>query len=178
MTVSATSDSTSVNPRERLFGSSVDRNNLSSSRQPIDANLKPRVSASQFDRPAARHAAREELDRRAGRSTIACLREQGVEGHVARQLNTISASARVDRARARVEHGCDLRAAPNGGVAIGAKKRRGLERISFQPRPRCRARDGRQNQGGEQRDNGQGANDFEKRKSGVALHGAAIAPRS
>src|SRR5580700_3503643 len=98
MTVRATSDSTSVNPREWLFGRSVERDNLSPSGQPIDANLKSDISAPQLDSPAARHTAREEVDRRPGFPTIAGTGEQGVEGDVARQKNAIGARPRVYRA--------------------------------------------------------------------------------
>src|SRR6516165_1514366 len=97
MSASATSDSTSVNPRESLFGRRVQRNNLIPSRKPIDANLKSDISAPEIDGPAARHAAGEKDDRRAGVPPVACLGEQRVEGDVARQLNAVSARARMDR---------------------------------------------------------------------------------
>src|SRR5277367_3240234 len=93
MTVRATRDSTSVNPREWLFGRGVERNNLSPSREPIDTNLIADVSASQLDGPSAGHATGEEGDRRAGAVAIACLCEQRVEGDVARQLNASSTCA-------------------------------------------------------------------------------------
>ena len=53
MTVSATSASTSVNPREWLFGCRVGGNNLSASCEPIDPDLKTDASAPQLDGPAA-----------------------------------------------------------------------------------------------------------------------------
>src|ERR1700722_2996553 len=165
MTVRATRDSTSVNPREWLFGRGVERNNLSPSREPIDANLIADVSAPQLDGPSAGHAAGEKVDRRAGATAIACLGEQRVERDVARQLNASSARARAYDARSRVERSCDLRPTPDGRGAIGGQQRSDLERVSFKPRVGGRTRYGGENKDGEQGKDSENANDPAERKS-------------
>ena len=56
----------------------------------------------------------------------------------------------------------------NGGVAVGCEDRGDLQRVGFEPRTRGAAWDFRQQNGGQQRNDGKNAHDFDEGEAALA----------
>ena len=152
-----------------------DRDNLDTSRQPIDPYLIAGAQAGERNGSAAGHSGTEEIDAGSGGALIATRRQQGLEMDVGRQLHHPSGRARAHRSAQGVHLGDDLAAAPHGGVAVGLEQRGGLDRVGLEPGARGCARKRRQDDRRQTRDDRQHAHDLEK---GEALLGGATVSAS
>src|SRR5437764_7393479 len=121
MTASATSTSISVNPpaaRRRPRSQRAERDNIHTSRQPVDADLIADTLARERDGPAAGHAGCKEADRGSGAAVAAAGGKRRVEDDVFRHLNGPAGGTGADRAGAGIDRGGDFGATPHGGDAV------------------------------------------------------------
>src|SRR5262249_21645581 len=149
-TARATTTSISVNPsvaRQRL--QRIDRNNLDSSCQPIDAHLVTDALPRQRNRASTRHSGRKEANRVAGSAAVAAGGERRVEHHVVGHADETAARAGTNQSRNGIDLGGDRNPAPHGGTAIGLEQRCGLQRIGLNSRARRATRYPRQQDGGD-----------------------------
>src|SRR5262245_9002958 len=190
MTASATSTSISMKPavlrfldRRRCgnFRSAalelVDRGNLDSSREPVDADLVSGAEPRQRDHAAARHAAGEEPDRRTGGALVAAGGEHRIEADVVREAHGAAGRAGFDRPGRGIDLRRYRRAAPQRRVAVGLEQGGCLDGVGFQPRARGTARKRRQENGGEDRQDGDDAHDLEKGEAVLPETGAPPLPK-